>query len=82
MYSIRIWYFVKPIGRAGIHCLRVRNSDPRIPTFVKSYAPVGWNTTVQYLFHPTPAQERFEIQTRFRAWEKDIIIEDPPPSLV
>ncbi len=76
MFGPHFRYFIKPMGHGVLHCLRVHETDPRIPELIKTYNPVGWSTTIQYGFQPTVEQEIYQVKLSCHGWEKTVVIEE------
>lgn len=66
------------MGYAGefFHCIRIPDCDPRIPELSKQYKP-SWDVFVSYPYAPDKKEEVFRLQTHFRAFGTNFIIETP-----
>ncbi len=77
MRTYRFVYFCKRVGVNTLQCVRLPYTDVRVLEFSKMYAKIGFETTAMFPYMPRLAEEEHHIKMRFRAWHRDIVIENP-----
>ncbi len=80
MLYYRFRYFVKRVpagyGAWQYEVVRLRETDPRIPEYVKKYSPLGWSTTLRFPYMPTAKEEVHQLHMRFGNWGSHMTVKD------